>query len=93
MKEIKESFTKQNMTISSEMEIVSSLYERLLKGTQDNDSMLALDDLEFYVHKYDNAVYFSDLGGVVLLKHLINASSQPDIVAKAALTLGSAMQR
>ena len=75
------------------MEIITRLYTELLEGSEPDALKAILDDLEYYLHKYDNAVYFADLGGMVLLTHLINTSSDVGVVAKAALTLGSACQR
>ena len=91
--EIKEMFAKQNVTLSSEMELVTKLYTELLEGGEVGTLLAVLEDLEFYIHKYDNAVYFVDLGGVSTLTHLLNTSSDAGILANTALCLGSAAQR
>lgn len=80
--------------MSSEMELLSGIYEELLTPDRDSQSLLAiLDDVEFYSHTLDNAIYFADLGGMDLLTKLLNESADVDVLASVAICIGSAAQR
>ncbi|KAF6029965.1 hypothetical protein EB796_011722 [Bugula neritina] len=92
--EIKEVFSKGNITLSSEMEILSNLLKELTISVDDLNKPFQpiLDDIEFYLHNLDNAVYFTDIGGVDVISNLVNTSSDTSLVAKCALVLGVACQ-
>jgi len=88
-------FSKGNITLSSEMEILSNLLKELTISVDDLNKPFQpiLDDIEFYLHNLDNAVYFTDIGGVDVISNLVNTSSDTSLVAKCALVLGVACQR
>lgn len=76
------------------MELLTGLYKELTNPDTDSATKVAvLDDIEYHVHKYDNAVYFADLGGIARLTELLNSSSDADVLSGVAITLGSAAQR
>ena len=82
--------------MSSEMELLSKLYLELIEYTPDNDSKVLdsiLEDIEYHIHKYDNAVYFADLGGIDRVVQILNQSSDTKLISKAAICLGAAAQR
>ena len=96
IEEIQSAFATKNITMSSEMELLSELYLELIEYTPDNDSKVLdsiLDDIEYHIHKYDNAVYFADLGGIDRVVQILNQSSDMKLISKAAICLGAAAQR
>lgn len=74
------------------MEILANLYQEL-RSSQGNTLLAVLEDIEFYLHKFDNAIYFTDLGGVKLLTRMLNDTLDEKILSSVAITIGSAIQR
>ncbi|CAF1105389.1 unnamed protein product, partial [Didymodactylos carnosus] len=94
--ELKKDFEEINMRIQTDQEILAELIEKLKKMSNDNDEenehkKTILTDLEYYLHQYDNALTFSDLGGLTLVHKLFN-STNSDIRALTCLVLGAAWQ-
>ena len=63
MEELKEALGAINLEVETDIEIVSKLVKEFQEATE-NDKTTILDDLEYYVHQYDNALLFVDLGGL-----------------------------
>lgn len=86
--EIKEELKKLERAIKTEYEIVKELVEQYLSSKEDDIKKTILEDLEFYVHQYDNALDFVKMGGfskVVL--HALN-SSNSELRSSACYLLG-----
>jgi len=102
MDEIRAALAEEDTTIESEAQIITRFidtFEDILKAEsdlEDNDVISSLvnilDNLEYYLHKYDNAVDFITLKGVErVLKPSLN-SSQSELQEGAAFIIGSAAQ-
>lgn len=90
--ELKKDFQKINMGIKTGQEIVSDLYDKLKLGnitSEEKESVL--QELEYHLHQIDNAILFSDLGGIPLLLKGLN-DTEPELRSLSAYTLGSAVQ-
>lgn len=92
MEEIKSAFEELNLNKESDFEAMT----RLLASFRDNDSsqeqkLLVLQDLEYYVHQVDNANDFAKINGLETVLQALN-SSDPHIKEEAAHVVGSAVQ-
>ncbi|XP_071169000.1 nucleotide exchange factor SIL1-like [Mytilus edulis] len=90
--ELKEDFKKINMAIKTGQEIVTELFDKLNStniSTEARETLL--EDLEYHLHQYDNAVLFGDLGGISLLVKGLN-HTDPTLRSLSAFVLGSAIQ-
>lgn len=87
--EIKEEMKKVEQSIKTEYEIVKDLVSSYMKLEEDPEKESILNDLEFYVHQYDNAQDFVMMGGFknVVLPAL--NSSSPALRSSAAFLLGN----
>ncbi|KAL3864363.1 hypothetical protein ACJMK2_006053 [Sinanodonta woodiana] len=91
-KELKEDFVKINMDIKTEGEIITEMVKQLNKpDITAKDKLQVLSELEYLLHQIDNAVLFSDLGGLELAIKALN-DTDSDIKAEATMVLGSALQ-
>ncbi|XP_046366193.2 nucleotide exchange factor SIL1-like [Haliotis rufescens] len=90
--DLKKDFEEMNIAMKTDSEIISDLLERFKKVGSDNDAKQnVLTELEYHLHKIDNAQLFSAMGGMSLLVSSLNDTSDR-IQAEAALVLGSALQ-
>ncbi|XP_046567188.1 LOW QUALITY PROTEIN: nucleotide exchange factor SIL1-like [Haliotis rubra] len=90
--DLKKDFEEMNIAMKTDGEIISDLLERFKKVGSDTDAKLnVLTELEYHLHKIDNAQLFSSMGGMSLLVASLNDTS-PKIQEEAALVLGSALQ-
>lgn len=88
IEELKKEFSKMNMNIKTEAEILTELVEKYRSG---HSKVPVLLDLEFLLHQYDLAQDFVKMGGINLLLPDFN-STESRIRSLVASTLGSAMQ-
>ena len=87
--EIKEEMKKIEQSIKTEYEIVKELVASYISLDEDDSGRQAiLNDLEFYVHQYDNAQDFVKMGGFkdVVLPAL--NSTDRDLRSSAAFLIG-----
>jgi len=63
MDELKEALGDVNLNVETDIEIITKLVSQFKEATE-KDKETILDDLEYYVHQYDNALLFVDLGGL-----------------------------
>lgn len=86
--EIKEEMKKIEQSIKTEYEIVRELVASYMKLDDDSGRQDILNNLEFYVHQYDNAQDFVKMGGFkdVVLPAL--NSTNKDLRSSAAFLLG-----
>ena len=64
MDQIKEEFGDMNIKVESENEIMAKLMSEFESATEDEARAEVIETLEYYVHKYDNAVDFLAMRGV-----------------------------
>uniref|UniRef100_A0A646QEL6 Nucleotide exchange factor SIL1 n=1 Tax=Hemiscolopendra marginata TaxID=943146 RepID=A0A646QEL6_9MYRI len=89
---IKKDFQELKIDFKTEYEVLSDLISRLRQSNiTDDDKIELYSDLEYIVHKYDNAKDFVKIGGLQLILPSLN-STNDDVRAMAAFLLGSAMQ-
>lgn len=93
MEEIKADFSKRNLSISSEQEIISNIDQRMKQDIDTQSRLLLLADLEFYLHNLDNAVYYTDIGGMSRLLNLLNSTANYDLASDLMLAIGAGSQR
>ncbi|GAB6024938.1 nucleotide exchange factor sil1 [Chamberlinius hualienensis] len=92
MEVLKDEFSKLNMNITTETEIIGSILENLFKNeVTEEEKIEAFKELEYYVHQYDNAQNFITMGGFLLVLPALNATSE-NLKLAAADLIGSAMQ-
>lgn len=86
--QIKEEMKQVEQSIKTEYEIVKELVAKYKSLEDDSERQYILNDLEFYVHQYDNAQDFVKMGGFkdVVLPAL-NSTSK-DLRSSAAFLLG-----
>lgn len=89
--ELKDDFKKLNMAIQTEGEIVAELFNKMKQTSDKEELQHILAELEYILHKIDNALLFMDLGGMSELVKLLN-STDTDLRHDTAFVLGSAMQ-
>lgn len=87
--EIKEEMKKIEQSIKTEYEIVKELVSSYMNLEEDSARKFILNDLEFYVHQYDNAQDFVKMGGFrdVVLPAL--NSTNTELRSSAAFLLGN----
>lgn len=86
--QIKEEMMEVQQSIKTEYEIVKELVAKYMSIKDDSERQYILNDLEFYVHQYDNAQDFVKMGGFndVVLPAL--NSTNKDLRSSAAFLLG-----
>uniref|UniRef100_A0A915KT03 Nucleotide exchange factor SIL1 n=1 Tax=Romanomermis culicivorax TaxID=13658 RepID=A0A915KT03_ROMCU len=92
--ELKREFKEMNLEIKTDLEILKSLLDEFKSpGTKIDRRLQILEDFEYHVHQYDNAINFvnSDLKGLDVVKEALNDSDE-SIRSFGALILGSAAQ-
>ena len=89
--DIKEELKKIEQSIKTEYEILKELVTNYATQQGDSEKEQILNDLEFYVHQYDNAQDFVKMGGLkdVVLPAL--NSTNKELRSSAAFLLGKVM--
>ena len=64
MAELKEALGDVQLNVETDVELITKLVSQFRVIRDDDDRVTILEDLEYYVHQYDNALLFADLGGV-----------------------------
>eukprot|EP00088_Acartia_fossae_P071791 TRINITY_DN9944_c0_g1_i3.p1 TRINITY_DN9944_c0_g1~~TRINITY_DN9944_c0_g1_i3.p1 ORF type:complete len:448 (-),score=78.71 TRINITY_DN9944_c0_g1_i3:217-1560(-) len=95
--ELKSEFEEVNTKVETEFEIVDRLvlaFEQLKQEESETEAMVnILVNLEYYLHKYDNAIDFLTIKGIDrVLRPSLNASQIPELQQNAAFIIGSAAQ-
>lgn len=87
--EIKEALKEVDLNIKTEYEIVKDLVTRYSGLEGDPEKALSvLNDLEFYVHQYDNALDFIKMGGFKNIILPAMNSSNSELRSAAVFLLG-----
>lgn len=60
--EIKENFDALNIKIETDVEILTKLMNRYENAKTDEDRASLLEDMEYLVHQFDNAITFVEMG-------------------------------
>lgn len=60
--EIKDNFDALNIKIETDVEILTKLMNRYENAKTDEDRSSLLEDLEYLVHQFDNAITFVEMG-------------------------------
>uniref|UniRef100_UPI00398F6497 nucleotide exchange factor SIL1 isoform X1 n=2 Tax=Pristiophorus japonicus TaxID=55135 RepID=UPI00398F6497 len=91
IKELMEDFEAMNVMMETDMEIINKLVIKFNSSSATLDEkIVALYDLEYYVHQVDNAQHLMSIGGLQLVINALN-TTEPLIQEHAAFVLGSAL--
>ncbi|CAF1056521.1 unnamed protein product [Adineta steineri] len=91
--ELKKDFESMNMKVQTDQEILTDLMNKLRTTDNNEDRKTILTDLEYYLHQYDNAIFFADNNGLELLMQLLNTTNtNNDVRHFTSLALGAAFQ-
>lgn len=91
-KELKKDFDELNLTVETDFDILSKLMKRYQISDSDDVRTGVLEDLEYLVHQFDNAINFVDMGGLQQIVVTAINSSSSSIKQSALHLLGSAVQ-
>lgn len=90
--ELKENFDALNIKVETDVEILTNLMNRYKNAELDEERASLLEDMEYLVHQFDNAITFVDMGGLQEIV-LPGMNSTSNIIKQGALhLLGSAVQ-
>ncbi|XP_067852611.1 nucleotide exchange factor SIL1 isoform X2 [Heptranchias perlo] len=91
IEELMEDFEAMNVMIETDMEIINKLVGKFNSSSATlEEKIVALYDLEYYVHQVDNAQYLMSTGGLQLVINALN-STERLIQEHAAFVLGAAL--
>ncbi|XP_068203995.1 nucleotide exchange factor SIL1 [Palaemon carinicauda] len=90
--DLKKDFSEINLVMETDSEILTKVISQYQTSDSDDQKATLLEDLEYLVHQFDNAITFADMGGLEsIVKPALNSSSST--VKQGALhLLGSAVQ-
>jgi len=71
MEELKDVLGDVELNMETDVEILTKLINQFKLSKSDEDKLTIIEDLEYYVHQYDNALLFVDQGG---LKDIVSPS-------------------
>lgn len=90
--ELKEEMNKLNLTVQTDTELLRQLIDKYNSTQNIEEKITILNDLEYYVHRFDNGLLLCDMGGFELIVKDLNTTQSKSLQIQAALVLGSAMQ-
>ncbi|KAK4290176.1 hypothetical protein Pmani_036906 [Petrolisthes manimaculis] len=91
-KQLKEDFDELNLKMETDLDILTRLMSQYQATSSDDERAIILEDLEYLVHQFDNAINFIDMGGLKdIVMPGINSSST-EVKEGAFHLLGSAVQ-
>jgi nucleotide exchange factor SIL1 len=81
------------MNMNTDIEAIKSLMANYENATLEQ-KLNILEDLDYYMHQFDNAQDFVSIGGLdlIIVPGLTSLDTSEDLVAKSAILLGSAAQ-
>ena len=83
---------EQKMKLNTEFEQITVLVENFANATTDVKINI-MEDLEYYLHQFDNAEDFAAFGGLErVLRPALEATADAEVRAKAAVLFGSCVQ-
>lgn len=92
--ELKKELNDINFNVQTDFEIIKSLIEKF-KNSNRIDKITILNDLEYYVHQFDNGLLLCDLGGFELILSELNSTllqEDTDYAQNLIIVIGSAIQ-
>ena len=90
MEELKEALGEVNMNVETDVEIITKLVNQF--NSESSDLAMILEDLEYYLHQYDNALLFVDLGGLTSIIIPSLNSSNTELRSRACQLVSGAAQ-
>ena len=90
MEELKEALGEVNMNVETDVEIITKLVNQF--NSESNNQEMILEDLEYYLHQYDNALLFVDLGGLTSIIIPSLNSSNTELRSRACQLVSGAAQ-
>ena len=78
MQELKDALGDVQMNMKTDLELLTKLINEFKQSKDDVDKVTILEDLEYYVHQYDNALLFVDMGGLkdIIIPSLNSSNAQ-----------------
>jgi len=92
MDELKSELGDVNMQIESDIQIMKKLFNQFKKSSAENDKADIIENLEYYVHQYDNALDFLHLEGFKLIVLPSLNSTNRELRKQACFLMGGAAQ-
>ena len=90
--ELQDTLAEQKMKLNTEFEQITVLVENFANATT-GAKINIMEDLEYYLHQFDNADDFAAFGGLErVLRPAVETSGDADVRAKAAVLFGSCVQ-
>ena len=80
------------MLIKTDNELMQDLVNRYVTSVTIEEKLAILADLEFYVHQYDNGIYFCDIKGFELLVTELNNTQELGLQLQIPLVLSAVFQ-
>lgn len=89
--ELQDALAEQKMRLNAEFENVETLI-KFYGNSTDEERLLILEDLDYYLHQIDNARDFVAFGGLeIIVQEALNSESE-ELREKAAILLAGAVQ-
>lgn len=92
MDQLKSELGDVNMAVESDIQIMTKLFSQFKDSESDNDKANIIENLEYYVHQYDNALDFIHLEGFKLIVIPSLNSTNSDLRKQACFLMGGAAQ-
>lgn len=92
MDELKSELGDVNMQIESDIQIMKKLFNQFKESSAENDKADIIENLEYYVHQYDNALDFLHLEGFKLIVLPSLNSTNRELRKQACFLMGGAAQ-
>ena len=92
MDELKSELGDVNMQIESDIQIMKKLFNQFKKSSAESDKADIIENLEYYVHQYDNALDFLHLEGFKLIVLPSLNSTNRELRKQACFLMGGAAQ-
>jgi len=92
MDDLKLELEDVNMDIESDVQIMKSLFDQFKETSSEDDKVNIIENLEYYVHQYDNALDFLHMEGFKLIILPSLNSTNPEMRKQACFLMGGAAQ-
>lgn len=86
--ELKRDFDELNIGVKTDYEIMKELFDKFGAAGTDEERAAVLEDFEYYLHQYDNAVDFVSMGGLKSIVVPSLNSTSVDVRKMACFMIG-----
>lgn len=92
MEEIKKDLGDIKLGVKTDIELIKGLFSQFFSSKDEEEMSYILEDLEYYVHQYDNAIDFVSLDGLSKIVLPSLNSTSKTVRKMASYLVGGAMQ-